>query len=69
MKDMTTPQRGCRSFAIASRRRTLSTRWPVLKKSQTRREAALKWLALAVLHGIDRRAKKICLREIRGRAC
>jgi hypothetical protein len=34
-----------------------------LVKEQDSEEGALKWLALAVLHGIDRNAKKISLRR------
>jgi hypothetical protein len=33
----------------------------LLVKDADKEEAALKWLALAVLHGVDRNAKKICL--------
>ena len=34
-----------------------------LAKEQDSEEGALKWIALAVLHGIDRNAKKISLRR------
>lgn len=34
-----------------------------LVKEQDSQEGALKWIALAVLHGIDRNAKKISLRR------
>jgi len=34
-----------------------------LVKEQNSEEGALKWIALAVLHGIDRNAKKISLRR------
>ena len=34
-----------------------------LGREQDSEEGALKWLALAVLHGIDRNAEKICLRR------
>ena len=34
-----------------------------LAKEQNSEEGALKWIALAVLHGIDRNAKKISLRR------
>ena len=33
----------------------------LLGKDADKGEAALKWLALAILHGVDRNAKEICL--------
>ncbi len=37
-----------------------------LTKEQDSEDGALKWIALAVLHGIDRNAKKISLRSTAG---
>jgi len=33
----------------------------LIGRDEDKEEAALKWLALAILHGVDRNAKKICL--------
>jgi hypothetical protein len=59
MRDMGTPhqrmQELCDCFAETDYLKEMG----LLSKDQDKDEAALKWLALAVLHGIDKNAKKI----------
>jgi hypothetical protein len=61
MKDMGTPhqrvQELCDCFAETDPLKEMA----MLRADPDKEEAALKWLALAVLHGVDRNAKKISL--------
>ena len=61
MKDMGTPhkrmQELCDCFAETDPLKEMA----LLGADADKEEAALKWLALAILHGVDRNAKKICL--------
>jgi hypothetical protein len=52
-------QEQCDCFATTD----LLAEMAALVKEQNSEEGALKWIALAVLHGIDRNAKKISLRR------
>jgi len=49
----------CDCFATADPLKEMS----LLEKDDDRTEAALKWLALAILHGINANAKKFPYRE------
>ncbi len=61
MRDMGTPhqrmQELCDCFVESDPRKEMA----LLGGDQDKEEAALKWLALAILHGVDRRAKTISL--------
>jgi hypothetical protein len=61
MRDMGTPhkkmQELCDCFAETDPLKEMA----LLGTDVDKEEAALKWLALAILHGVDRNAKKICL--------
>lgn len=61
MRDMETPhkrmQELCDCFAETDPLKEMA----MLHTDADKEEAALKWLALAVLHGVDRNAKKISL--------
>ena len=61
MKDMGSPhqrmQELCDCFAETDPLKGMA----LLAKDADKEEAALKWLALAVLHGVDGNAKEICL--------
>ena len=61
MRDMGTPhqrmQELCDCFAETDPLKEMA----LLSHDEDKEEAALKWLALAILHGVDRNAKKICL--------
>ena len=61
MRDMETPhkrmQELCDCFAESDPLKEMA----MLHADADKEEAALKWLALAVLHGVDRNAKKISL--------
>ncbi len=63
MKDMGTPhqkmQELCDCFAETDPLKEMA----LLGKDADKEEAALKWLALAILHGVDRHAKKISLKR------
>ncbi len=63
MRDMGTPHRRmqdlCDCFAETDPLREMA----LLGRDEDREEAALKWLALAVLHGIDRGAQEISLQR------
>jgi hypothetical protein len=63
MRDMGTPhqrmQELCDCFAETDPLREMAT----LHSDADKEEAALKWLALAVLHGVDRNAKEISLKR------
>jgi hypothetical protein len=63
MRDMGTPhqrmQELCDCFAETDPLKEMA----LLSGDADKEEAALKWLALAVLHGVDRNAKKISLEK------
>ena len=63
MRDMGTPhqrmQELCDCFAETDPLREMA----LVSRDADKEEAALKWLALAVLHGIDRNAEKISLEK------
>ena len=67
MRDMGTPhqrmQELCDCFAETDPLKEMA----LLGTDEDKEEAALKWLALAILHGVDRHAKEICLERTRGR--
>lgn len=63
MRDMGTPhqkmQELCDCFAETDPLKEMA----LLGKDADKEEAALKWLALAILHGVDRNAKNISLKR------
>ena len=63
MKDMSTPHKRMQELCDCFAESDPLAEMALLRKDADKEEAALKWLALAVLHGIDRHAKKISLRR------
>jgi hypothetical protein len=63
MKDMTTPHKRMQDLCDCFAETDPLAEMASLQRDTDKEEAALKWLALAVLHGIDRHAKKISIRK------
>ncbi len=63
MKDMTTPHKRMQELCDCFAETDPLAEMALVRKEADKEEAALKWLALAILHGIDRRAKKISLKK------
>ncbi len=61
MRDMETPHKKMQELANCFAETDYLKEMALLGKDADKDEAALKWLALAVLHGIDRNAKEISL--------
>jgi hypothetical protein len=63
MRDMTTPQKKIQELCDCFAETDPLAEMAAVPRDADEEEAALKWLALAVLHGIDRHAKKISLKR------
>lgn len=63
MRDMGTPHQRMQELCDCYAETDPLKEMALLGKDQDKEEAALKWLALAILHGVDRNAKKICLEK------
>lgn len=63
MKDMGTPHKRMQELCDCYAETDPLKEMALLSRDADKEEAALKWLALAVLHGVDRHAKKISLEK------
>jgi len=61
MRDMSTPHKRMQELCDCYAETDLLKEMAMIHSDADKDEAALKWLALAVLHGVDRNAKKISL--------
>lgn len=61
MRDMGTPHKKMQELCDCYAETDLLKEMAIIHSDADKDEAALKWLALAVLHGVDRNAKKISL--------
>jgi len=61
MKDMGTPHQRMQELCDCYAETDYLKEMALLSRDTDKDEAALKWLALAVLHGVDRNAKEISL--------
>ena len=61
MRDMETPHKRMQELCDCYAETDPLKEMALLSRDADKEEAALKWLALAVLHGVDRHAKKISL--------
>ena len=61
MRDMGTPHKRMQELCDCYAETDLLKEMAMIHSDTDKEEAALKWLALAVLHGVDRNAKKISL--------
>jgi len=61
MRDMSTPHKRMQELCDCYAETDLLKELAMIHSDTDKEEAALKWLALAVLHGVDRNAKKISL--------
>jgi hypothetical protein len=61
MRDMSTPHKRMQELCDCYAETDLLKEMAMIHSDTDTEEAALKWLALAVLHGVDRNAKKISL--------
>lgn len=63
MKDMETPHKRMQELCDCYAETDPLAEMAMLHKDADKEEAALKWLALAVLHGVDRNAERISLQK------
>jgi len=63
MKDMGTPHQKMQDLCNCYAETDYLKEMAMVHKDVDKDEAALKWLALAVLHGVDRNAKKITIEK------
>ncbi len=61
MRDMGTPHKRMQELCDCYAETDPLKEMAMIQSDKDKEEAALKWLALAVLHGVDRNAKKISL--------